>query len=274
MLAAAMIVATAGYVPAAMRSPQRAVAADRSSAVTMGAAHIVAKKKVIVDEVKETLENTMLMFCVRSEGIPVNELNAVRQKLPEGATMRCVKNTLVKRAIEGDERFPVSEDLLQYSNYWFFVPEADVRATVETWDKFIDETKLVRHAPARHAHALWHSAPERPQGGLVLGWSRKAGEQRQYTPGRPPDGWVAAGGSVRRRAPLAVARGAIAAGRTPTLCDPRLLACIAASALRPTLRSPVAAHRRTTRSLAACSRVRCSTPRASRRSPSCRRSRS
>ena len=148
MLAAAMIAATAGYTPAAMRSPQRAIAVDRSAAVTMGAPAIVAKKAVIVEEVKETLENTMLMFCVRSEGIPVNQLNAVRQKLPEGATMRCVKNTLVKRAIEGDERFPTegADDLLQYSNYWFFVPEEDVRETVETWDKFIDETKLVRRA--------------------------------------------------------------------------------------------------------------------------------
>lgn len=145
MLAVSVLVATVGYAPAALRSPQRA-AVERSSAINMGAPAIVAKKAQIVDEVKATLEDTMLMFCVRSEGIPVNKLNEVRQKLPEGTTMRCVKNTLVKRAIADDDRFPESEDLLQYSNYWFFVPESDVRATVEVWDKFIDETKLEDNA--------------------------------------------------------------------------------------------------------------------------------
>lgn len=136
----------ASYAPAGVRSPQRAAVVDRSAAVTMGAPAIVAKKALIVDELKETLENTMLMFCVRSEGIPVNKMNEMRQKMPENTVIRCTKNTLVKRAIADDERFPVSDDLLQYSNYWFFVPEADVRETVELWNKFVQDTKLEDNA--------------------------------------------------------------------------------------------------------------------------------
>jgi len=131
-----------GYTPAAMRSPQRAAVTDRSGAVTMGSPAIVAKKEVIVNEVKASLEDTMLMFCARSEGMPVNKMNEVRQKLPEGTTVRCTKNTLIRRAIADDERFPEAEDLLKKSNFWFFVPEADVRDTVETWNKFVDESKL------------------------------------------------------------------------------------------------------------------------------------
>ena len=145
MLAVCSVLFTAvSYTPADVRIPQYSAAVDRSAAITMGAPAIVAKKAVIVDEVKATLENTMLMFCVRSEGMPVNKMNEVRQRMPEGTTIRCVKNTLVKRAIADDDRFPESDDLLQYSNYWFFVPEANVRETVETWDKYIEETKLVR----------------------------------------------------------------------------------------------------------------------------------
>jgi len=150
MLAVCTALATSvvGYTPAAAFNPQRTVIADRSAAVTMGAPAIVAKKTVVVDEVKETLENTMLMFCVRSEGIPVNKMNEMRQKIPEGTTVRCVKNTLIKRAVEGDDRFPAQEaaHLFKKSNYWFFVPESDVRETVELWDKFISDTKMEDNA--------------------------------------------------------------------------------------------------------------------------------
>jgi len=142
---AALVASAASYAPATMRVQRTAAASDRSAAVSMISANpgIVAKKQQIIDEVKETLEDTMLMFCVRSEGIPVNKINEVRQKLPEGATMRCVKNTLVKLAIEDDERFPVADDLLVKSNYWFFVGEQDVRATVKVWDDFISENKAL-----------------------------------------------------------------------------------------------------------------------------------
>lgn len=142
----ALVAAAAGYAPAAVYTPKLSASVDRSAVVTMGAPAIVAKKQAIVDEVKVTLEDTMLMFCVRSEGIPVNKMNDMRQKMPEGTVVRCVKNTLIKRAIADDDRFPESEDLLQRSNYWFFVPEANVRDTVELWDKFVAETKLEDNA--------------------------------------------------------------------------------------------------------------------------------
>jgi len=108
----------------------------------MGAAAVVAKKAAIVDEVKEALDNSMLVFCARSEGIPVNKINDVRQKLPEGTVMRCTKNSLVRRAIADYEQFPESDELLSYSNFWFYVPEGEVRDTVELWNKFVDDNKL------------------------------------------------------------------------------------------------------------------------------------
>jgi len=112
----------------------------------MVAADVVARKAKLVEEVKATLSDTSLMFCVRSEGLTVNKINEMRQKMPEGTVVRCVKNTLVKRAIEGDARFPLSEELLQYSNYWFFVPEANLRETVELWTKFVDTSKQTNNA--------------------------------------------------------------------------------------------------------------------------------
>ena len=51
---------------------------------------------------------------------------------------------------------------LKFSNYWFFVPEEDMRATVKTWNDFIDESKRVcdpRAPPVRAHRSL--SAPAR-----------------------------------------------------------------------------------------------------------------
>jgi len=126
---------------AAPAAPRRAVADGRGAAVSMGSSAAVAKKAAVVEEVVTTMEGASLMFCVRSEGIKVNEMNALRQKFPEDVTVRCVKNTLVKRAAEEVPRFQGGDELLKRSNYWFFVPESDIRETVETWNDFISETK-------------------------------------------------------------------------------------------------------------------------------------
>lgn len=116
-------------------------AATRTAEPMMGAAWAVEKKSKIVEEVKETMDGSLLMFCVRSEGISVNDMNMMRQKFPDDVTIRCVKNTLVKRASEKFPNFQGGDDLLTYSNYWFFVPEASMRSTVDTWNDWVSETK-------------------------------------------------------------------------------------------------------------------------------------
>merc|ERR1719267_27817 len=107
----------------------------------MASAAVVAKKAAIVEEVVSTMEDSMMMFCVRSEGITVNDMNMMRQKFPDEVTVKCVKNTLVKRAAEDFPRFQGGDDLLVKSNYWFFVPEDKMRETFKTWDEFIKDTK-------------------------------------------------------------------------------------------------------------------------------------
>merc|ERR1719453_1366540 len=125
---------------AAVRAPAAAVSL-RGASPHMGAPDIVAKKAKVVEEVSATMEDAAMMFCVRSEGIPVNELNSIRQKLPETVTMRCVKNTLVKRAAENHPKFQGGDSLLEYSNYWFFVPEDQLRPAVEVWTDYIKDSK-------------------------------------------------------------------------------------------------------------------------------------
>ena len=131
------------------RAPLPSTVAPRASPLHMGSPAVVAKKAAIVEEVKATMEDAALMFCVRSEGIKVNDLNMMRQKFDESVTIRCVKNTLVKRATEDVPKFQGGESLLEYSNYWFFVPEDQMRPAVDTWSEWIKETKIVRATPCR-----------------------------------------------------------------------------------------------------------------------------
>merc|ERR1719263_2750862 len=87
------------------------------------------------------MDGAALMFCVRTEGITVNDMNMMRQKFEEDVSIQCVKNTLIKRAAEEYPRFQGGDSLLEYSNYWFFVPESGMRAAVDTWNDWVKETK-------------------------------------------------------------------------------------------------------------------------------------
>jgi hypothetical protein len=133
----------------AFQAPSRPVVGTyRGTDVQMMAAPaVVAKKAKVVDEVKDAMEDAMLAFCVRSEGIQVNDMNMLRQKFDDEVTVRCVKNTLFKRAAEEVPKFQGGDELLAYSNYWFFVPEASMRSTVDTWTDWVKETKQVSRGP-------------------------------------------------------------------------------------------------------------------------------
>jgi large subunit ribosomal protein L10 len=122
--------------------PRGARLASRGSTATMGADWAVAKKKIVVDSVVETMNDASLMFCVRSEGITVNDMNMMRQKFPDEVKIRCVKNTLVKRAAQEVPRFQGGDSLCTRSNYWFFVPEEHLRETFETWNDWVKETQM------------------------------------------------------------------------------------------------------------------------------------
>lgn len=121
-------------------APRSAAARGRQISM-MPSEATIAKKAQVVEEVVTMMEDAMLMYCVRSEGIKVNEINMLRQKFPEEVKIRCVKNTLVARAAEQVPKFQGGDELLEKSNYWFFVPETHLREGVDTWNDWVKETK-------------------------------------------------------------------------------------------------------------------------------------
>lgn len=131
-----------GYLPSSLPSGRSCGSCRRAAdTVMMPGTAALAKKSVEVTQIKEIMEDSQLLFCVRSEGYPVNKLNALRQDLPEGVVMRCCKNTLVLRAAQDFERFSAEDlpSLLHYSNYWFFVPEESMKPAVEKWNDWTKE---------------------------------------------------------------------------------------------------------------------------------------
>merc|ERR1719460_3485181 len=98
-----------------------------------------AKGQKIVDDLIQTMDVSSLMYSIRTEGLTVNQVNEVRQKLPEGSRMMCVKNSLVKRAVADIPKFQGGDDILEYSNYWFFAPEDQMRETVDCWIDFMKD---------------------------------------------------------------------------------------------------------------------------------------
>ena len=137
------------------------------------------KKAEQLEQVQGLMSDKALAFAVRSESIPVNALSELRQKIPEGVQMQCIKNTLMRRAVgaEGLERFNAIAggdgrkdfDVTRKSNYWFFVPEDKMRESVDLWNDWANENKKVRRASTRgHAPlpcspagccAAWASGP-------------------------------------------------------------------------------------------------------------------
>uniref|UniRef100_A0A7S0NQ63 Ribosomal protein L10 n=1 Tax=Calcidiscus leptoporus TaxID=127549 RepID=A0A7S0NQ63_9EUKA len=133
-----------GLLPASLSlSSGRTTTPARTSQPSMAGALALAKKTKVLESVHEVMAESQLMFCVRSEGLQVNQLNELRQKLPDGVVLKCVKNTLINLAVREHEQFnaPNIEELLQYSNYWFFVPETQMRESVKVWNDWLKENK-------------------------------------------------------------------------------------------------------------------------------------
>jgi ribosomal protein L10 len=124
-------------LPGALSAPRVAMT-PRSGYVVMAGAKALAKKTEKLEDIRATMAEAQLMFCVRSEGLRVNEINKLRQLLPEGVEMKCVKNTLINLAVKDFDQFNADniDELLHYSNFWFFASEDKMRESFKIWKDF------------------------------------------------------------------------------------------------------------------------------------------
>lgn len=107
--------------------------------IQMAAPAVIARKAAKVEYAKARLEESQFVFQAALSGLSVSQVSELKRSLPEGSTCGTVKNTLMKRAIEGTE-WSVVGDLCKDSTVWFFV-KTDIKGTVDAYKKFAKEHK-------------------------------------------------------------------------------------------------------------------------------------
>jgi len=88
-------------------------------------------KKAIVAEVNETATSALSLIIADSRGVTVDGMTALRQKARENqVTLRVVRNTLAKRALEGTEYECVSGVLAGPSLFGFSMEDPGAAARI------------------------------------------------------------------------------------------------------------------------------------------------
>jgi large subunit ribosomal protein L10 len=110
-----------------------------------GYASTLEGKKKRVETIKGLLESSQMVFTVPASGLTVSETQELRRSLPDGTTMSVVKNSIMKRAIEGTEYEEGAGTFLKGANMWFFIEE-DIGGSIKGFNSFVkDNAKQDSH---------------------------------------------------------------------------------------------------------------------------------
>jgi large subunit ribosomal protein L10 len=127
--------------PAAVRVASAAGARAHARMITQSKnVANLAKKQDTVDAMRTKLDEAALIFTFRADGVQVNKLRQLRNNMPAKSTITLVKNRLMKRAVDGNAKWDHLDGLLEYSNYWAFVHEDDIKPSIEAVEKFLKDT--------------------------------------------------------------------------------------------------------------------------------------
>ena len=94
-------------------------------------------KKSTVAQVQELLDSSEMIFSIPASALTVAQSQSLRQSMPEGTTVKVVKNKLMARAVE-ETGYAVATDMLSGANMWFFVEE-DISASIKAYKAFVKE---------------------------------------------------------------------------------------------------------------------------------------
>lgn len=98
-------------------------------------------KQEIVTSLKALLDESESAFVIDYKGLSVGQIGDLRNRLREsGAVCKISKNTLLKRAIDGQEQWQELESLLTGTSAVLLTKE-DIGSAVKAYKKFQKETK-------------------------------------------------------------------------------------------------------------------------------------
>ncbi|NJM98205.1 MAG: 50S ribosomal protein L10 [Phormidesmis sp. RL_2_1] len=101
----------------------------------------LANKQELVEELKVLLDQSESAFVIDYAGLSVSQLGDLRNRLRESGTVcKISKNTLLKRAIDGQAQWQAMESLLTGTSAVILTQE-DIGSAVKAYQKFQKDTK-------------------------------------------------------------------------------------------------------------------------------------
>ena len=101
----------------------------------------LAEKKALVSELKENLSETQMAIVIDFKGLSIAEISDLRSRLrPVGAICKVSKNTLMERAIDGDQNWQPLTEYLAGSSAFLLVKE-DFSGAIKAYQDFQKVTK-------------------------------------------------------------------------------------------------------------------------------------
>ncbi|NJN38856.1 MAG: 50S ribosomal protein L10 [Acaryochloridaceae cyanobacterium CSU_3_4] len=98
-------------------------------------------KKKIVAGLQESLSDTLMTIVIDYQGLTVAEITALRNQLrPVGTQCKITKNTLMRRAIQGDDKWLALSDWLSDSSAFLLVKQ-DLGGAIKAYQAFQKATK-------------------------------------------------------------------------------------------------------------------------------------
>uniref|UniRef100_A0ACD5GVS8 50S ribosomal protein L10 n=1 Tax=Desertifilum tharense IPPAS B-1220 TaxID=1781255 RepID=A0ACD5GVS8_9CYAN len=99
------------------------------------------QKKEIVEELKQSLSESQMVFVINYQGLSVAEITNLRRQLrPTGTDCKVTKNTLMRIAVDGNEAWEPMKDLLSDSSAFMLVRE-DISGAIKAYQAFQKATK-------------------------------------------------------------------------------------------------------------------------------------
>ncbi|GAB4301757.1 MAG: 50S ribosomal protein L10 [Oscillatoriaceae cyanobacterium] len=98
-------------------------------------------KQAIVADLKQQLSESQMMVVIDYKGLSVAEITDLRRRLrATGASCQVTKNTLMRRAVEGDANWEAMQGLLKESSAFLFLKE-DIGGAIKAYQEFQKVTK-------------------------------------------------------------------------------------------------------------------------------------
>lgn len=98
-------------------------------------------KQAIVAELKQLLSESQMAVVIDYKGLSVAEITNLRRSLqPSGAVCKVAKNTLMKRAVDGDKKWESIGPLLKDSSAFLLLKD-DLSSAIKAYKEFQKNTK-------------------------------------------------------------------------------------------------------------------------------------